>query len=77
MANSLDPDETTRYEPSHLGLHCLHRCMYWSAGMKWLSIPIKLNKSKKGLPLETKNTQNHENLKHTFVQTKNRKDVKE
>ena len=23
MANSVDPDETARYEPSHLDLHCL------------------------------------------------------
>ena len=26
-ANDVDPDETARYEPSHLELHCLHR--YW------------------------------------------------
>ena len=25
MANSVDPDETTHYESSHLDLHCLHR----------------------------------------------------
>ena len=31
MANSVDPDETARYEPSHLELHCLHRYMFWSA----------------------------------------------
>ena len=24
MANSIDPDETAHYEPSHLDLHCLH-----------------------------------------------------
>ena len=23
MVNSVDPDETARYEPSHLDLHCL------------------------------------------------------
>ena len=27
MANSIDPDETARYEPSHLDLHCLHRVL--------------------------------------------------
>ena len=27
MANSVDLDETARYEPSHQDLHCLHR--YW------------------------------------------------
>ena len=25
MANSVVPDETALYEPSHLDLHCLHR----------------------------------------------------
>ena len=34
MANSVDPDETARYEPSHLGLQCLQKYLYWSAGMK-------------------------------------------
>ena len=27
-ANSVYPDETARYEPSHLDLHCLHRCLF-------------------------------------------------
>ena len=36
MANSVDPDETARYEPSHLDLHCLHRYLFWSAWFKWL-----------------------------------------
>ena len=30
------PDETFIYEPSHQDLHCLQRCMYWSAGMEGL-----------------------------------------
>ena len=34
MANSVDPDETARYEPSHLDLHCLHRYQFRSAGKK-------------------------------------------
>ena len=32
MANSANPDEMARYEPSHLDLYCLQRYMYWSAG---------------------------------------------
>ena len=28
IANSVDPDEMARYEPSHLDLHCLHRYLY-------------------------------------------------
>ena len=27
MANSVDPDEMAHNEPSHLDLHCLHRCV--------------------------------------------------
>ena len=34
--NGVDPDETARHEPSHLDLHCLHRCLFWSAGLKGL-----------------------------------------
>ena len=37
MANSVDPDETARYEPSHLDLRCLQRYLYWSVGMNGLS----------------------------------------
>ena len=37
IANSVDPDETARYEPSHLDLHCLQRYLYWSAGLKGLN----------------------------------------
>ena len=36
MASSVDPDETARYEPSHHRLHCLHRYLFWSAGLKGL-----------------------------------------
>ena len=32
MASSVDPDETARYEPSHLDLHCLQRYLF--VGMK-------------------------------------------
>ena len=37
MANSIDPDETARYEPSHQDLHCLHRYLFLSAGHKRLT----------------------------------------
>ena len=36
MTNSVDPDETARYEPSHLDLYCLHRYLFWSARLKGL-----------------------------------------
>ena len=29
LANSVDPDETARYGPSHQDLHCLHRYLFW------------------------------------------------
>ena len=34
MANSVDPDETARNEPSHLDLLCLHRYLFLSAELK-------------------------------------------
>ena len=34
MANSVDPNETARYQPSYLDLHCLQRYLNWSVGMK-------------------------------------------
>ena len=34
MENSVDPDETAHYEPSHLDLHCLHKYLFWSARLK-------------------------------------------
>ena len=37
MANSVDPDETARYEPSHLDLHCLHMYMFGLQGWKGLT----------------------------------------
>ena len=36
MANSVDPDETARYEPSHQDLHTLH--LFCSAGLKRLNV---------------------------------------
>ena len=36
IANKVDPDETARYELSHLDLHYLHRDMFWSVGLKEL-----------------------------------------
>ena len=36
MANSVDPDETAHFEPSHLDLHCLHRHLFWSVRLTGL-----------------------------------------
>ena len=36
MASIVDPDEMAHYEPSHLDLHCLHRYLYQSTGLKGL-----------------------------------------
>ena len=33
MADSVDPDETAHYEPSHQDLHCLQWCLCWSVVM--------------------------------------------
>ena len=30
IANSVDPDETAHYEPSHPDLHCLQKYPSWS-----------------------------------------------
>ena len=35
MTNSVDPDETARYE--HLDLHCIQWYLFRSVWMKWLS----------------------------------------
>ena len=34
MASSVDADEIAHYGPSHLDLHCLHRYLHWSTGLK-------------------------------------------
>ena len=57
MTNSVDPDETDRYEPSHLDLHCLQGYLFWSAditelvvcndNIKKTSMKIKQTKEKK------------------------------
>ena len=36
MANSVEADKMAGYEPSHLDLHCLHRYLFWCAGLKGL-----------------------------------------
>ena len=36
MANSVDPDETSRYVPSHLDLNCLHSYLFWSVRLNGL-----------------------------------------
>ena len=37
MGNSVGPDETARYERSHLDLYCLQKYLYWFVGMKGLT----------------------------------------
>ena len=37
MTNSVDPDETAHYEPSHLDLHCLQKHLSWSTRLKGLA----------------------------------------
>ena len=37
MANSVDPDDTARCEPSHLDIRCLQIYLFWFAGIKGLS----------------------------------------
>ena len=32
----VDPDETACYKAFHLDPHCVHRCLFWSAGLKGL-----------------------------------------
>ena len=41
--NSVELDETARYEPSHLDLHCLYKYLFWyawlvktSKGCQWI-----------------------------------------
>ena len=34
QANSVDPGDMAHYEPSHQDLHCLHRYLVWSEGLK-------------------------------------------
>ena len=36
MANNVDRDEMAHVEPSHLDLHCLQRCLFWSAELNGL-----------------------------------------
>ena len=45
-ANSVDPDETAHYEPSHLDLHCLKRFVYLSAGMRELNKNKEINQNR-------------------------------
>ena len=35
MANSVDPDETARDEPSHLDPNCLRKCLFGSESVKY------------------------------------------
>ena len=37
-ANSVDPDETAHYQPSHIDLRCLHKYLIWFTRRKRLII---------------------------------------
>ena len=37
MTNSVGPDETTSYEPSHLDMHCLQKYPSWTTRQKGLT----------------------------------------
>ena len=41
MTKSVDPDETARYEPSHLDLHYLHRYLFVSRAVRVKGIFIQ------------------------------------
>ena len=44
LANSVAPDETAcYYKPSHLDLPCLHRCLFWSTGLKGIKEHVSNN----------------------------------
>ena len=55
LINSVDPDETAHFEPSHLDLHCLHKYLYWSIGLKGLIFVCALfiKKNQQHLPFQT------------------------
>ena len=38
ISNSIDPDETAHYEPSHLDLHCLQKPMLLPIAVKVLTV---------------------------------------
>ena len=40
MANKVDLDETAHEEPSDQELHYLHRCLFWSTGLKEIAYSI-------------------------------------
>ena len=45
MANSVDPDGTAHYEPSHQDLHCLHRVsglVFRAERVKWASGRVEM-----------------------------------
>ena len=40
MSNSIAPDETAHYEPSHLDLHCLQKSIVVAFGSERVKVPI-------------------------------------
>ena len=53
MSNSLDPDETAHYEPSHLDLRCLQKPITIAYGSERVK-SIKSNKPWKGTRISGK-----------------------
>ena len=47
MENSVHPDETAYYKPSHLDLHCLQSYLLWFTGVKGLNQLLTLKAPRK------------------------------
>ena len=45
MANSVDPDEMSRYEPFYLDLYRLLRCLFWSVGLEGVNCVVLIDYS--------------------------------
>ena len=41
MSNSIDPDETAHYEPSHLDLHCLQKPIIIAGGSERVNVKVE------------------------------------
>ena len=41
MSNSIDPDETAHYEPSHLDLHCLQKPIIIAGGSERVNVNVE------------------------------------
>ena len=41
IIKNVDPDEMPLYKLSYLDLHCLHRCLIWSQGLRLRKLSLK------------------------------------